>query len=82
MLGSLVVGFLTAVLYCAVIILVAFAFVWVMQAVFGIAIEGNVYKWGKIVVGLLCAIILLTWLLGTLGLMSGAYIRPIRIGML
>ena len=81
MIGSLLIGFLTALLYCAIVILIAFAFVWGMR-VLGVSIDGEVYKWGKIVIGILCVIIMLTWLLGALGLMSGSIIRPLRIGML
>ena len=81
MIGSLLIGFLTALLYCAIVILIAFAFVGGMR-VRGVSIDGEVYKWGKIVIGILCVIIMLTWLLGALGLMSGSIIRPLRIGML
>lgn len=66
-LGSLVIGFLTAVLFCAVVILIAFIIVWVLQAVFGVTIEGNVFRWGKVVVALICVIVLLTWLFAALG---------------
>ena len=72
MLGSILIGFLTALLYCAVIILVAYAFVWALGFV-GIGIDGNVLKWGKVVVGLLCIIVMLTWLLGVLGLGGGQH---------
>ena len=69
-LGGLFLGFLTAVLYCSIIILIAFAVLWVMRAVFGIGIDPNVYRWGGIVVALICAIILLTWLFGALGVVA------------
>ncbi len=66
-LGSLLIGFLTAVLYCAIVIFIAWVVLWVLQSVFGIAIEGNVLRWGKIIVALICAIVLLTWLFAALG---------------
>ncbi len=75
MIGSLIIGFLTALLYCAVIILIAFAFVWGMRVI-GVSIDGEVFKWGKIVVGLICIIVMLSWLLGALGLAgSSRYFR-------
>lgn len=64
--GGLLLGFLNVCLYCAVIILVAFAIVWAWQTFMG-SIDGNVYKWGKIVVGLLCVIAIVAWLLSLLG---------------
>jgi len=70
MLGALIIGFLYALLYCAIIILIAFAFVWGLSFI-GVAIDGNVMKWGKVVVGLLCVIVMLSWLLGALGLGGG-----------
>ena len=77
MIGSILLGFLTALLYCAIIILVAFAFVWGMRVI-GVNIDGEVYKWGKIVVGLLCVIVMITWLLGALGLAGSS--RYFRVG--
>lgn len=70
--GALFIGFLQALFYCALIILLAFTFVWGFTWIFGKGIDPNVYKWGQICIGLLCAIILLTWLLGALGLLGGA----------
>jgi hypothetical protein len=69
--GGLLIGFLQALLYCCIIVFVAFCFVWAMNWL-GVAIDGNVYKWGRIIIGLICVIIMLTWLLGALGLMGGA----------
>lgn len=73
--GAILIGFLYALLYCAIVILIAFAFVWGLRFI-GVAIDPNVYKWGQIIVGLLCVIILLTWLLGALGLLGGAAYGP------
>lgn len=65
--AGLLLSFLNdVVLYCAVIVFVAFVFVWLWQTFFG-PIDGNVLKWGKIVVALLCIIAALAWLLGVLG---------------
>lgn len=74
--GAILIGFLYALLYCAIVILVAFAFVWGLRFV-GVSIDAEVYKWGKVVVGLLCVIILLTWLLTALGMLGGGpYFGP------
>jgi hypothetical protein len=74
--GAILIGFLYALLWCAIVILVAFAFVWALRFL-GISIDGNVYKWGQVVVGLICVIILLTWLLGAVGLLGGGpYLGP------
>jgi len=69
--GAILIGFLQALLYCAIIIFIAFCFVWAMRWL-GIAIDGDVLKWGRIIVGLICVIVMLTWLLGALGLLGGA----------
>jgi hypothetical protein len=69
--GGILVGFLQALLYCVIVIIVACAFVWGMRVI-GIGIDAAVYKWGKIAIGLICLIIMLTWLLGALGLLGGA----------
>jgi hypothetical protein len=74
--GAVLIGFLYALLYCAIVILIAYAFVWGLRFV-GVAIDGQVYKWGQIAIGLICVIILLTWLLGALGMVGGGpYIGP------
>lgn len=75
--GGVFLGFLDALLVCALIILVAFAIVWAFKWVFEKDIDPNVMKWGKVVVGLLCIIVLLTWLFGALGILGGTgYWQP------
>jgi uncharacterized membrane protein (DUF485 family) len=64
--AAILLGFLNVALYCAIIILVAFVILWVLGWM-GIAISGEVLKWGKIVVGLLCLIVIVTWLLSVIG---------------
>jgi hypothetical protein len=64
--GAVLLGFLNVCLYCAIIILVAFVILWVLGWM-GIVIDGNVLKWGKIVVGLICLIVIVSWLLSLLG---------------
>ena len=72
--GGILLGLLYVLLYSAVIILVAFAIRWVG------AIDPNVDKWGRIVVGLLCAIVVVAWLLSLLGLVHVPFpvAHPIR----
>jgi hypothetical protein len=70
-LGPILIGFLYALLYCAIIILIAFVFLWGWRFIMGSDIDANVYKWGRVVIGLLCAIVLISWLLSALGLVSG-----------
>jgi hypothetical protein len=69
--GALLIGFLNVCLTCAVIILIAFVILWVLTSLFGLSIDGNVLKWGKIVVALLCIIVIVSWLLSILGMGVG-----------
>jgi len=66
--GAVLLGFLNVCLTCAIIILVAFVILWVLQSLFNLSIDANVLKWGKIVVALLCLIVIIAWLLSILGL--------------
>jgi hypothetical protein len=63
---GLFISFLYLLLHIAIILLIAYAIVWVCN-LFGLAIDGNVYKMGKIVVMLLCIIAVVVWLFGALG---------------
>ena len=42
----------------AIIILIAFAIRWLITSFLGWPIDGQVYKWAQIVVGLICLIVL------------------------
>jgi hypothetical protein len=64
--GSVLMGLLYVFLYCAVIILVAFAIRWAIVTFAG-SLDPNIEKWGRIVVGLLCIIVIVGWLLSLLG---------------
>ena len=68
---GLLISFVSLLLYIAVVILIAFAIVWLIQGFMGWTIDANVYKWGKVVVGLLCVLAILVWLSGVLGLGGG-----------
>jgi multidrug resistance efflux pump len=68
---GLLISFVSLLLYIAVIILIAFAIVWLIRGFMEWTIDANVYKWGKIVVGLLCILATLFWLSGVLGMGGG-----------
>lgn len=72
--AAVLLSFLNLCLYIAIIILVAFVILWVITNLLGIALDGNVLKWGKIVVALLCIIAIVAWLLSLLG--SGVSVAP------
>ena len=78
-LGTILIGFLYALLYCAIIILIAFIFLWGFRWITGQTIDPQVYKWCQAVIGLLCVIVLVTWLLSALGLVSGGPIFPFHV---
>jgi len=75
--GGILVGLLYVLLYCAVIILVAFAIRWVIVYALS-SIDANIDKWGRIVVGLLCVIIIVSWLLSLLGLATFPFHARLR----
>jgi hypothetical protein len=64
---GVLISFLNLLLYIAIIIFVAFVILWVLRDFMGWTIDANVYKWGKIIVGLLCLIAFFVWLAGVLG---------------
>jgi len=64
---AILISFLNLLLYIAIILLVAYIILWVVQGWFGIAIDANVLKFAKIVVGLICLIAIVVWLAGVLG---------------
>jgi hypothetical protein len=68
---SILISFLYLLLYLAVVILIAYAIVWLITSFMGWSIDGNVYKWGKVVVGLICLIAIVVWIAGVLGMGGG-----------
>ena len=64
---GILVSFLYLLLYLAIIIFVAFAIRWLIVSFLGIAIDPNIDKWGRIIVGLLCLIAVVVWLVDVLG---------------
>ena len=71
--SGLLISFLYLCLNIAIILIVAYAIVWICS-MFGFTIDGNVYKMGKIIVMILCLILVVTWLFGALG--GGAGYSP------
>ncbi len=69
--GGILIGFLNVVLFCAIVIFIAFIIVWLLNYLLGIVIDANVMKWGKVIVALICAIAILTWLFSVLGVGTG-----------
>lgn len=64
---GILISFLNLLLYLAIIIFVAYAIVWLIRGFMGWQIDANVYKFGQIIVGLLCLIAIVVWLAGVLG---------------
>lgn len=68
---GILISFAYLLLYIAIVIFIAFCIVWLIQSFMGWSIDANVYKWGKVIVGLLCIIAVLVWLSGLLGFGPG-----------
>jgi hypothetical protein len=64
---GILISFLNLLLYLAIIIFVAYVIVWLIQGFMGWTFDANVYKFGQIIVGLLCIIAIIAWLSGVLG---------------
>lgn len=64
--SALLLGLLNVILYCAIVIFIAFVIMWLLNFV-GVTLDANVLKWGKIIVALLCAIVILSWLFSAIG---------------
>ena len=64
---NILISFLELLLYIAVVCFIAYAIVWVFTWFTGRAIDANVYKFGQIIVGLICLIAVVAWLAGVLG---------------
>jgi hypothetical protein len=64
---SILISFLNLLLYIAIILFIAYVILWVVRDWFGITIDGNVLKFAKIIVGLICLIAIVIWLASVLG---------------
>lgn len=70
---GLLVSFLYLCLHIAVIVFVAYCFVWLLRFL-GIGIDPMVYKIGQIIVGLIILIAVVVWLSSVVG--GGTYHFP------
>jgi len=70
---SILISFLNLMLYIAIICFIAYVIVWVIRGFFGWSIDPNVYKFGQIIVALLCLIAIVLWLSGVLGAGPGLH---------
>jgi hypothetical protein len=79
-LGGVLVSFLEVLLTVALIILIAFCIRWACQIFIG-GLDPQVEYWGRIVVGLLCLIVVVTWLLSLFGLVVYPFptFRPVVV---
>jgi hypothetical protein len=68
---SILISFLYLLLYVAIILCIAYIILWVVRDWFGVAIDGNVLKFAKIVVALICLIALVVWISGAIGAGGG-----------
>ena len=68
---SILISFLYLLLYLAIVIFVAYAIHWLITSFMGWPIPANLFKWGQIIVGLICLIAIAVWLGGVLGMGSG-----------
>jgi hypothetical protein len=64
---GILISFLELLLYCAIVIFIAYALVWVFTWFTGKGIDANVYKFGQIIVALICFIAVAIWLAGLMG---------------
>lgn len=68
---GILISFLELLLYIAVVCFIAYALVWAFTWFTGKGIDANVYKFGQIIVALICLIAVVVWLAGLLGGGSG-----------
>ena len=64
---NILLSLLNLLLYIAIILFAAYVILWIVRDWFHIAIDGNVLKFGQIIVGLICLIAVVVWLSSVLG---------------
>lgn len=72
---TVLIGFLYLCLRIAIILIVAYAIVW-MCKLFSFEIDGNVYKMGKIIVLILVIIAVVLWLFSLESVGMGTRLHP------
>jgi hypothetical protein len=68
-LGAVLVSFLEVLLTIAIIVFIAFCIKVAYEKFIG-PIDPDIFYWGKMIVGLLCLIVVVTWLLSLFGLVA------------
>jgi len=64
---NILISFLSLLLYIAIILFIAYVLLWVIRDWFGWTLDANVFKFGQIIVGLICLIAIVGWIAGVLG---------------
>ena len=64
--SGLVASLFDVLIYCALVILVAFTLVWIL-GIAGYPPSDEMMKWGRILVALLCLAVVVLWLLTLIG---------------
>jgi lysylphosphatidylglycerol synthetase-like protein (DUF2156 family) len=64
---NILLSFLNLLLYIAIILFAAYVILWIVRDWFQVTIDGNVLKFGQIIVALICLIAVVIWLSGVLG---------------
>ena len=79
-LGGVLVSFLEVLLTVALIIFIAFCIRWAALVFIG-GLDPNVEYWGRVIVGLFCLIVVVSWLLSLFGLVTYPFptFRPVVV---
>lgn len=77
-LASAFLGFVNTLLACALTVLIAWCFVWLIEWFSGKPIKPEVMYWGKIVVGLICIGFVAAYLFSLVA--GGPAFNPFRYG--
>lgn len=79
-LGAVLVSFLEVLLTVALIILIAYCILWAARVFIG-GLDPQVEYWGRVVVGLVCLIVVVSWLLSLFGLINYPFptFRPVIV---
>jgi len=77
--AGLLLGLINVLIFCAIVVLVAFTLVWLLGIV-GYPPSVDMMKWGKIAVALICIGAVVAWLLSLAG--GVPYVGPHFLGRL
>jgi hypothetical protein len=68
-LGAVLISFLEVLLTVAIVIFIAYAIKIAYETFVG-GFPAELFYWGKVIVGLICLIVVVTWLLSLFGLVT------------